>query len=314
MSVRSGKRRGRSIALLAVGVIGVVALVELAAEMTRWSHNRRAEDDLEEPLAVTRTGEGQKVLLFHGLRGSSSYWGTHLDELETTHELLKIDLLGFGNSPWPDIEYTVNQHLDAIDAVVELRGNDKVVVVGHSAGATLSLAWAARHPGHVERMVLLDLPLFDSEEEGRRQIRQMSPLAAAFSLRPWLARGGCDLMCALRPVLWHVAPVLDRRVPPEVARNGVLHRWSSFDGTLRNVVLAVHARDYLEKLSGIPTTIIQGEQDEISDLDKLEQVAESVGASFVRVPGGHNAYLEHPEVVAPIIIRAVNGSNGSGSQ
>lgn len=55
---------------------------------------------------------------------------------------------------------TVEEHVRDLDAVV---GDGPVALVGHSWGAMLGLAYAARHPAKVERLVLVGCGTFDEE-------------------------------------------------------------------------------------------------------------------------------------------------------
>ncbi|HBC02900.1 MAG TPA: alpha/beta hydrolase, partial [Aequorivita sp.] len=52
-------------------------------------------------------GAGEnKLVLLHGLTGSLNYWKRNLESISKTHTLLLIDLLGFGDSPKPQSDYS----------------------------------------------------------------------------------------------------------------------------------------------------------------------------------------------------------------
>jgi pimeloyl-ACP methyl ester carboxylesterase len=282
-------------------LVVLIAVVEIGALLTRWSHNRRVRD-LGDQLFVRDLGAGPPIVLLHGLRGSGRYWGNHFDSLAAKNHLLFVDLLGFGRSPWPQAGYTTEDHLAAIRrSIVSRTDGRRTTLVGHSMGAILALEYARRHRSEVERVIVLGLPMFENETEARERIRYMSEMAAAFSLQPVLARGSCDLLCALRPVLFRAAPMMDRGVPPEVARDSVLHRWESFQGTLRNVILRSRTGDALRELRGTPITIIQGADDPVTDPARLRRVAAESGAMLVIVPGDHNAFLRDPERIVRLV-------------
>lgn len=116
-----------------------------------------------------------------------------------------------------------------------------------------------------------------------------------------MARVSCDLVCAFRPLLFKIAPRLDPDIPPHVARDAFLHRWESFDRTLRNVVLRSNMEQTLRALTPLPVTILHGTGDRITDRDRLEAIAAETGARLVFIRGDHNMYLRTPdEVVEPI--------------
>lgn len=92
------------------------------------------------------------IVCLHGVTA----WGGHFARLATaltaTHRVIAPDLLGHGASPW-EPPWRIADHLDAIEATL---GDEPATWIGHSFGARLSLEQAARRPGSVERLVLLD--------------------------------------------------------------------------------------------------------------------------------------------------------------
>ena len=114
------------------------------------------------PIALSRfeDGQGSEVLvMLHGLGGTHRYWTCGSVPFTVPgHRRVLVDLLGFGASPRPWMRYTLERHLDALDA--SLAGEGRITLVGHSMGATLALAYAARWPERVVRLVLISPPCF----------------------------------------------------------------------------------------------------------------------------------------------------------
>jgi len=109
---------------------------------------------------------GVPLLLLHGIGGAGSSWMPVAKQLASERRVIVPDLLGFGQSPWPDVGYTVEEHLDALDRLLIERGlGDRPLdVAGHSLGAILAAELAARY-GRVRRLTLVSLPYFATEEE-----------------------------------------------------------------------------------------------------------------------------------------------------
>lgn len=77
-----------------------------------------------------------------------------------------MDALGFGHSPWPEADYTLEDHLGALRRTLVAAGaTRRVTLVGHSAGAILAAWYAARYPEEVERLYLLGTPVFRDRRE-----------------------------------------------------------------------------------------------------------------------------------------------------
>jgi len=87
---------------------------------------------------------------------------------ETGHDVYMFDQPGGGySSDLPIGDYTLERSLADIDAVREQTGADRMILVGHSAGGFLAAAYAAAHPDHVERAVLVSPGTYDTSAEGR---------------------------------------------------------------------------------------------------------------------------------------------------
>jgi pimeloyl-ACP methyl ester carboxylesterase len=98
------------------------------------------------------------VLLVHGL-GDLAHrdWRTVIGPLAARFHVLTLDLPGFGASPAPGPVPGFAQLDQVLEAVVAGHAHGgRAHVVGHSLGAALSLHFAHRHPGRVDRLVLVD--------------------------------------------------------------------------------------------------------------------------------------------------------------
>ena len=69
------------------------------------------------------------------------------------------DLRGIGRSSRPDRGYDKKTQAADIRAVVTALGYDKTSVVAHDIGNMVAYAYAARYPGAVERLVVMDAPI-----------------------------------------------------------------------------------------------------------------------------------------------------------
>ena len=72
------------------------------------------------------------------------------------HDLYFYDQIGSGHSDrLKDIkEYTVKRHKEDLEAIVELIGNQKVIIIGQSWGSLLAINFLQDHSDKVERMIL----------------------------------------------------------------------------------------------------------------------------------------------------------------
>lgn len=248
-------------------------------------------------LAVRSWGAGPDVLFLHGLGASSRYWD-RLAALGGRYRGTAPDLAGFGRSPKPrSARYDLDYHLDALEPQLAA----EAVVVGHSVGAILAAALAARCPQRVRGLLLVGLPAFPDRETAHRAVSELGMLARGTAEGGLASRLACGLMCATRPLGRRLAPRLHPELPAAVASDGVEHTWTSYSRTLRAVVLEHRvAPDLLA--AHRPTFLLGSPTDPDAPavhLHALTVVLEAAGVTtrLRLVPGGHQLPLVQPETV-----------------
>ncbi len=99
---------------------------------------------------MEKRGQGDPIVFLHGMGSSSETWAAQMAALEGRFTVVAFDLLGHGQSPVPKDPalYSRDGALADLDDVVATLGH-KPVLVGHSLGGYLSLAYAATRPGSV---------------------------------------------------------------------------------------------------------------------------------------------------------------------
>lgn len=107
---------------------------------------------------VHRGGAGSPLLLVHGWMMSHFYFRPVIEQLETEHEVIALDLPGYGESDNPSparFAYEMPAFADVVDEVLSALSLNGLDVLGASMGGGVSLALAARHPERVQRLVLV---------------------------------------------------------------------------------------------------------------------------------------------------------------
>jgi pimeloyl-ACP methyl ester carboxylesterase len=100
------------------------------------------------------TCPGPPLLFIHGLGESGLCFESFLQEPGLGHlRCLVPDLPGYGRSPWPRRPLGFEAMVDHLAAWLRWRGEDRLVVVGHSMGGVLALLLAERHPDLVLSLV-----------------------------------------------------------------------------------------------------------------------------------------------------------------
>ncbi len=100
----------------------------------------------ERRIAYDRAGAGSTVVLLHGLGHRRQAWRKVMKRLAQHHDVIALDLPGFGQSSWPDLGalYDLHALVDAVQLVCAELGVNRPHVAGNSLGGALALELGAR--------------------------------------------------------------------------------------------------------------------------------------------------------------------------
>jgi pimeloyl-ACP methyl ester carboxylesterase len=100
--------------------------------------------------------DGKSVLLIHGLAGSSlAEWYRIGPALAEKYRVIMVDHRSHGLAPLARDRFEIDDLADDMAGVLDRLAVGQVSVVGYSMGGTIAQALAHRHPGRVDRLVLI---------------------------------------------------------------------------------------------------------------------------------------------------------------
>lgn len=95
------------------------------------------------------------ILLLHGLGGSADRWTKIIPALSSKYRLIIPDIVGFGYSEKPHVEYTVNFFIDFLKKFLDLLNVPNVIIIGSSFGGLLALEFAIKYTNMVKKLILV---------------------------------------------------------------------------------------------------------------------------------------------------------------
>ena len=102
-------------------------------------------------------GDGVPVLLVHGMAAHSHWWDTVAPLWAGRLRAAALDFRGHGDSDWTaDGLYSADVWLEDIETARRALGWDRFLLVGHSMGARMALAYAERHPDRLLGVAAVD--------------------------------------------------------------------------------------------------------------------------------------------------------------
>ena len=116
-------------------------------------------------ISYTDQGKGTAVVLLHGFLENKLMWKAFIPELSKRNRVIAIDLLGHGATECLGYIHTMEDQADMVQSVLQELKIRKVVLIGHSMGGYIALAFAELYAENVKGIVLLNsTSKADSEE------------------------------------------------------------------------------------------------------------------------------------------------------
>lgn len=197
-------------------------------------------DDVQ--LAYATAGDGPPLV-------KAANWLSHLDydwespvwrhwmaELSRRFRLVRYDERGCGLSDWEVPEFSFDAWVDDLETVVDATGLDKFSLLGVSQGAPVAIAFAARHPSRVSRLVLLG-----GFAKGRRKRARTSDELDLVEARIDIARAAWG-----RPDATYRQVFVARFLP-----EGTQEEWKIFDELQRRSTSPENAWRFLNEFADI---------------------------------------------------------------
>ncbi|HAD96460.1 MAG TPA: alpha/beta hydrolase [Cryomorphaceae bacterium] len=247
------------------------------------------------PLNYEIIGSGDKKLVFiHGLTGSKNYWKREIETVSKTHQLLLVDLLGFGDSPKPNSDYSLNVQLNALERIItkENFNDGKTVIVGHSMGAIISLALLAEHSNWFEGAIITGLPVY----KDRNEFKEIMSKHSVFD-RLTSGKYG-PLICMLHPIFMTDYFKPDN-LTEDVYEDAKKHTWQSYANSLTEVVIKPDLYAFSKAIKDEKIVFIHGMEDTSAPYESAKEYAETFSnAEFITIKGGdHQLFLKEPNIL-----------------
>ena len=253
-------------------------------------------------------------MLIHGFGAAIGHWRNNIPALAAAgYQVFALDLLGFGQSDKPALNYTVELWVELLHDFWAAKINRPAVFVGNSIGGLLTLMILAQHPAIARGGVLLNPAggLNHRPEELNLPLQWVmgtfAKLVGSPRLGPWLfdrVRQKSQIRRSLAQVYCNSAAVTDELVD-------LLHAPSCDPGAQKvfaAILTAPPGPRPLELLPHIqaPLLVLWGAADPwtpIAGSQIYQDLAATHPVEFVSIPQtGHCPHDEAPAIVNPLII------------
>ena len=101
-------------------------------------------------------GEGQPMVILHGLFGFSDNWQTHAKKLAEYYRVILVDLRNHGHSEWTE-DFSYSLMAEDVKELCEDLGLNKIILLGHSMGGKVAMYFAQYYEEFLEKLIVVDI-------------------------------------------------------------------------------------------------------------------------------------------------------------
>ncbi|HYG03121.1 MAG TPA: alpha/beta fold hydrolase [Chryseosolibacter sp.] len=101
-------------------------------------------------------GQGQAIVILHGIFGSSDNWLTQARILSPDYRVLSLDLRNHGQSPHSN-DFDYQAMVDDLAEFLNEHNVEDPIIIGHSMGGKVVMNFALAHPEKLSRLVVVDI-------------------------------------------------------------------------------------------------------------------------------------------------------------
>ena len=255
-------------------------------------------------MAYITGGEGEPLILLHGLGHAASAWNGVLPALARHFRVFAVDLLGCGRSDKPRIDYHLWSMATYLRYFMDAVGIRRAHLVGHSLGGGIAMQTKFQYPERVDRLTLISSGGFG------RELRLL--------LRIPTVPGGAIIMTVVTRPFWErLIKVFGYREPTAPLKIETRKQWLNlmqpdyrwaFLRMLRGVSnitgQTVSALDRLHLIQD-PVLLVWGDRDRTIPAVHAKRAARLISNCQVEILHGcgHYPALQCPDVVAGLVER-----------
>ena len=236
-------------------------------------------------------GSGKPLIFIHGYPLNRTIWYPVVPLMETHARLILPDLRGHGASPAPGGIYHMEALASDVAQLMDKLEIEQAILVGHSMGGYVALAFARDYPGRVKGLALVASHCFADEPDKKK---------ARLENAERVEKTG-DIQFIIKTMLPSLIGDLcwqDKLRPLMLARST-----AGTAGVLRGMAEREETCRVLVELE-LPIAVITGEKDVFIPLQRTEEMAHKMKKPWLEVMRGcgHMPMLEAPQEVSRVLI------------
>ncbi len=237
------------------------------------------------PVGFSDTGAGPAVLLLHGFLENQLMWQPFIPDLaHKKQRVITIDLLGHGKSGCVGYVHTMEEHAQMVKALLDYLKLRKAILIGHSMGGYVALAFAELYPEAVKGIMLVNSTTTEDNLE-RKENRDRAIIAVKQNHTAFIKMAVGNLFSSKNREKLQVRIQQMQLEALKTSLQGII---ASLEG-----MKVRKDRGGVLKRRTFPACIVLGEEDEILPIAPALSTAKELNLEIMVLPDGHMSFIEN---------------------
>ena len=241
----------------------------------------------------TDTGKGKAVVLLHGFLENLGMWDNYIELFSRKNRVIAIDLLGHGKTDCLGYIHTIEDQADMVHQVLHDLKIRKAILIGHSMGGYIALAFAELYPDYMKGLVLLNSTArADSDEKKLNRDRAILAVKQNYTAF----------------VRMSIANLFSEENREKLVEDIEFVRKEALQTPLQGIVAALEGmkirndREVLFHFTDFPKLLILGKKDPVLDFEEHRSQIENTKVEFAAFEDGHMTHIENQTELKPILL------------
>lgn len=234
------------------------------------------------------TGKGRVVVLLHGFLGSHQIWENTIADLSKSYRVIAIDLPGHGDTHNFGYVHTMELMAKSVKAVLDNLRVKKYVLIGHSMGGYVALAFADLFPDNICGLCLFHSSGYADSEEKKRD-RSRAARVVKSNPRIYTTEVIRNLFAAKNLKYLKKEISFANKIANKISKQGII---AALEGMKDRP-----ARDIILGMVEYPVMMVIGELDNVLPFEHLLEQSKSIKHKHILYleQDGHMGFLENPK-------------------
>ena len=240
------------------------------------------------------TGEGEYLLLIHGLGSSTRDWEEQVPIFSQKYQVITLDLRGHGKTDKPKGPYSMRMFAEDIAELLKKLEIKSIHILGISLGGGIAFQFAVDYPELVKSLIIVNAAIEIPLDSFKMKLE-------AFK-RIFIVK-----LVGMKKMGKVLAPRLFIKTEQEDLREKLIERWAENDKkaylSAMRALIGWSVRDQLDKVK-FPTLIIGSDEDYAPTSVKEEYTALLSDAKFIEIKDARHAVpIEKPKEFNEIVMK-----------